>query len=241
MIIFAKSIKIIWLFFWLIAVTLLLFIPITLAALLSRTGNLAFQLSKIWAWTINKTLFVQASIRGREKIRPGQAYIIVSNHQSHMDIPSIITQIGLQFRWVIKKELLWVPLFGYALYASRNIFIDRSDRESTVNTLHKGVERLPPGVGILFFAEGTRSPDGQIQSFKKGAFVTALNTGWPILPLTVNGSRKVLPKGSYVFSPGRIEVVVGDPIDTSQYSEENMDLLIAKTRETILASFLPPN
>ncbi len=121
-----NPLKITWAAFWLSLMTLLLFIPITIAALFSRTGNLAFNISKIWAIVIQRALFAKTTIAGKEKIRTGVPYVIISNHQSNMDIPAIITQLGIQFRWIIKKELLYVPFFGYALYASRNVIISFS-------------------------------------------------------------------------------------------------------------------
>jgi 1-acyl-sn-glycerol-3-phosphate acyltransferase len=126
-----------------------------------------------------------------------------------------------------------VPLFGPALYASRNIFIDRSNPEKARESIRKGLDRLPAGVSVMFFAEGTRSSDGRLQEFKKGAFNVALEKNFPILPVTVNGSRYVLPKKSIVFNPGRIRVVVGDPIDTHGYTHDSMADLMAKTRAAI--------
>jgi 1-acyl-sn-glycerol-3-phosphate acyltransferase len=98
------------------------------------------------------------------------------------------------------------------------------------------MDRLPRGVSVLFFSEGTRSPDGNIQEFKKGGFVTAIQQGLPILPVTVNGSRKVLPKGSMVFYPGPIEVVVGDPIETKNYTADRLGELVKMTRDTIISN-----
>jgi len=236
---FSKKAKIVWMAFWLALATLLLFVPITLAALLSRTGNLAFNLSKIWAWVTIIAGRVEISVRGAENIKKGQSYIIISNHQSLYDISALVTKLRIQFRWIIKKELLKAPLFGYALYASRNIFIDRSNREKSVESIQKGMSRLPPGTGVMFFAEGTRSPDGKIHAFKKGGFVTAIAGKTPILPVTVNGSRKILPKKSAVVNPGHIEVVVGEPIDTAGYSHDTVEDLMTKTRNLIVANFNP--
>ena len=132
-----------------------------------------------------------------------------------------------------------MPLFGYALHASRNIFIDRSNHDKATESINKGLERLPDGVSIMFFAEGTRSRDGSIGPFKKGGFRCALHDNRPILPVTVNGSRKILPKGALVFHPGTIEVVVGDPIDTSNYSIQNIETLIGKTRTVIISNHNP--
>jgi len=227
--------KILWLSFWAFFATGILFFPITLAAFFSRTGNLAFNISKIWAWFILKVTMVKTVIVGREKIEKNQSYIIISNHQSLFDIPALVTQLGIQFRWIIKKELLKIPLFGYALYASKNIFIDRSNLEKTIQSIHKGLKRLPAGVGIIFFAEGTRSADGTLQKFKKGGFVTALETGFPILPVAVSGGNKILPKKSLVFNPGSIRVAIADPIDTREYSHAKLDELMSKTRNAILS------
>src|SRR6056297_2718843 len=168
---FLNYMKFVWLLFWLITATVILFLPIVTAALLSRTGNLAFTLCKIWTLTLLKVTGIRLAIRGRKKIDKNRSYIIISNHQSHFDIPALIHGLGIQYRSVIKNELRKIPLFGYALFASRNIFIDRSDHQSAIRSINEGIDRLPPGAGVLFFAEGTRSPDGRIQKFKKGGFI----------------------------------------------------------------------
>jgi 1-acyl-sn-glycerol-3-phosphate acyltransferase len=234
-----RMVKIAWLSFWIVIATLVLFLPITVSALFSSTGNLPFSLSRIWARVVLLATGTRTVIRGRERIERGQSYIIISNHQSHFDILALVTSLRIQFRWVIKRELLKIPLFGYALYASRNIFIDRSNREQSMKSIHDGMDRLPRGAGVMFFAEGTRSPDGAIQQFKKGGFVIAIERNLPILPVTVNGSRRVLPKGSIVYNSGRIEVVVGDPIDTSGYTQEGLNKLIDDTRSVVISNFNP--
>jgi 1-acyl-sn-glycerol-3-phosphate acyltransferase len=232
-------IRVLWLFLWAGIATLVLAMPIISAGLLSRTGNLAFSLSKIWAWTMLAVSFVRTEIKNRDRIEPKTSYIIISNHQSLYDILALVTTLGIQYRWFIKKEILRVPLFGYGLYASRNIFIDRSNTARAIESINRGIDRLPKGVSIMVFAEGTRSPDGRIQEFKKGGFVTAVRRSIPILPVTVNGSRRVLPKGSLAFKPGKIQVVIGDPIDTGGYSSETVDQLINRTRQAIIANFDP--
>lgn len=231
--------KVIWISLWAAIATLIVFLPVTISALLSRTGNLAFTLSKIWAHIMLKATRVRPVVRGREKIKPGQSYIIISNHQSEYDILAIVTTLGIQYRWIIKKELRKAPMFGYALYASRNIFIDRGDPEQAMQSIRNGLERLPDGVSVMFFAEGTRSADGTIAPFKKGGFLMALEKGLPILPVTVNGSRRVLPKKSLVFNPGPIEVVVADPIDVRGYTRETLQDLVDRTREVVISNFNP--
>jgi 1-acyl-sn-glycerol-3-phosphate acyltransferase len=225
--------KAVWIYLWAIVMTLLLAFPILAVAFLSRTGNLPFTISKIWARVMLLVSGVRVSITGRERIKKGTSYVIISNHQSLYDILALVTSLGVQYRWMIKKELLKVPLFGYALYASRNIFIDRSDNERARESIARGVARLPRGASVLVFAEGTRSKDGKLREFKKGGFVIALERHFPVLPVAVKGSRKILPKGAVSFRSGRIEVAVGEPIDTAGFDRESMDSLIARTRSAV--------
>ena len=234
-----KAICVVWLGFWATVATVILGIPVMVAGMLSRTGNLAFSISKIWAYTMIAASFVRTEIKNKNKILKGTPYIIISNHQSHYDIITLVTTLGIQFRWIIKKEILKLPIFGYALYASRNIFIDRSNTTSAIESINKGFDRLPNGVSVMVFAEGTRSPDGQIHEFKKGGFITAVRLKIPILPVTINGSRRVMRKGSFTLKPGKIQVVIGDPIDTSSYTTDTVQELIGKTRQAIIANFDP--
>ena len=231
--------KFLWAGFWVFFATIAVFIPIVTVSLLSSTGNLPFILSKVWAWIILKVTWVRLESRGNDNIREGQSYIIISNHQSHFDSLALVIKLGIQFRWIIKKELRKIPFFGFALYKSRNIFIDRSDRQKAVESIRDGMKRLPAGVSVMFFVEGTRSPDGKIHEFKKGGFATAVESGLPILPVTVNGSRKILPKKALVFNPGVIEVVVGKPVATENYTHDNLEELMDKTRNIIVSNFNP--
>jgi 1-acyl-sn-glycerol-3-phosphate acyltransferase len=232
-----NAIRVGWLGLCVTAATIIVFVPITVAGLLSRTGNLAFSISRLWAYFMLGVSFVRTEIKNKEKIQKGTSYVIISNHQSLFDILALVTGLGVQFRWFIKKEVLKIPLFGYALYASRNIFIDRANTPSAIESINKGMDRLPNDASVMVFAEGTRSPDGRIHEFKKGGFITAFTRKLPILPVTINGSRRVLPKGSLVVKPGKIQVVIGDPIDTSGYAPETARKLIAKTRQAVMANF----
>jgi 1-acyl-sn-glycerol-3-phosphate acyltransferase len=235
-----NSIKFIWLAAWLVLATLLVFIPILIAAAFSRTGNLAYYFSLGWAWTILKVTGVAIAVDGKDNLTPGQAYVIIANHQSHFDSLALALGLGVQIRWVGKQELRRIPLFGYALYALRHILIDRTDHERAVSSIRRGVRRLGPGTSILFFPEGTRSADGRLQPFKKGAFATALEAGFPILPVTINGSREVLPKNSLVFYPGRIHLTIAPPITTKGERPESMAMLMQQTRNRLQSSLREP-
>ncbi|BES73551.1 lysophospholipid acyltransferase family protein [Marinobacter nanhaiticus D15-8W] len=230
-----KVLKSVWIIFWAIALTLLLFLPIVLAALLGRRGDVAFHGTQVYAWILLKVTGIRLTVVGLEHIEPGQRYMILSNHASYLDPPALVLALGLQYRWVIKKELRRIPLFGLALEASRNLFIDRSKGSDAMRSIRENVDRLPDGTGVLIFPEGTRSWDGQLLPFKKGGFIIAKDGGLPILPVTIRGSHDRLPKGSGAFTSGRIEVVVHPPIPTEDLTIEE---LIDETRAEI-ASALP--
>ncbi len=234
-----RWIRIGWLSCWLAIATLLVFPPITLVSLFSKTGNSMFQLARLWAWLILKVTGVKVVVRGLEKIDRTRSYMIMSNHQSHFDGPALALGLGgLQFRWIAKKELLRIPLFGHCLNSSRNIFIDRTNRDAAIASIRNGIGRLPEGAGVMCFAEGTRSDSGRIEAFKKGGFVAALEHGMPLLPVTINGSRHILPKHSVVFRRGIIELIVSNPIETSGKSIADLDGLIQATRHIIQSNHI---
>lgn len=225
-----RTAKSIWILFWASLLTLVLFLPIVAAALLGKRGDAAFRGTQVFAWAILKLTGIRLNVTGREHIVPGQRYVILSNHASYFDPPALVLALGLQYRWVIKKELRKVPLFGLALETSRNLFIDRSKGSDALSSIKRGVAQLPDGTGILLFPEGTRSRDGQLLPFKKGGFVIARDGGLPILPVTIRGSHDRLPKGTAAFSPGLIDVIIHPPVATAGRTVEE---LMGEVRGTI--------
>jgi 1-acyl-sn-glycerol-3-phosphate acyltransferase len=176
-------------------------------------GKHVYRISRFWTWIILKLGGVSLSVLGLEQIRPRQAYVFMSNHQSNIDIPVLIQSlIGHQLRWIAKKELLWIPFFGWALWAAKHIPVDRRNARSALKSLRTARERLRAGVSVVVFPEGTRSKDGRLLKFKKGGVLLALQTGAPIVPVTINGTRKVLPAGAWRVQPGAVEVVIGEPL-----------------------------
>ena len=177
------------------------------------------------------------SVSGLENIDRKQSYVVIANHQSHFDIFIISGWLNMDLKWVMKKELRKVPFIGYACKKVGYILIDRSDRKNAIKEINAAKKRIVNGTSVMFFPEGTRSMDGNISPFKKGAFVIALQLGLPILPVTINGTRKILPRGSMDLWPGHVDTIVHPPIDTSNYSENNLSELIQHSRNVILESF----
>ena len=174
-----------------------------------------------------KTNRVRVTASGLSNLDPSQSYVFISNHASHLDSPAIALVIPHTLRFIGKSTLARIPFFGWAARRIGIIFIQRRDPESARRTLAQEAQSLTGGVSTLFYAEGTRSPDGHLQAFKKGGAMLALQTGLPIVPLTVLGSRDLLPKHSLHIRPGTIHIVVGAPISTVGLGVEDRDALLA--------------
>jgi len=186
-----------------------------------------------WARLIGYLTPMFATVKGRENIEPRDSYVVVSNHQSQYDIILLYGWIGIDFKWVMKKELRKVPILGYACEKLGHVYIDRSNRSAALASLNEAKQRVRGGTSVIFFPEGTRSRTGEVGEFKKGAFRMALDLGLPILPVSISGTKDILPaKGRLIF-PGRVEMTVHAPIDTNIFDKSTLPALIARTRDTI--------
>jgi len=173
------------------------------------------------------------AVRGRHHIDKRQSYVIVSNHLSHYDIFVLYGWLGIDFKWVMKKELRSLPALGAACEKMGHIYIDRSNRETAIASLEEAKKGIVNGTSVLFFPEGTRSASGKMGEFKKGAFVMALDLGIPILPITILHTDKILPPRTMDLFPGRASMVVHEPIDVAEYGTERLGDLMAAVREVI--------
>ena len=173
-------------------------------------------------------------VEGGEHLRDGGARIIVSNHQSWFDVFALTASLPTSVRFVTKAELGKIPVFGRAWKGCGHISIDRGDHAAAVESLDVAARRIhDERMTIVMFAEGTRSMSGELQQFKKGAFVLAIKAGVPIVPIGVIGTHQIMPKGSLRFRPGEIVIRVGDPIQVDGLTIENRDTLMARTRRAV--------
>lgn len=176
-------------------------------------------------------------VHGLENIRPGTPQVLTGNHQSWFDVLAVAANLPKSYHFVAKKELERVVIFGRAWKLAGHISIDRSNRESAIASLDRAGEQLrAEGSCVVLFPEGTRSPTGELQEFKKGPFMLALHTGVPIVPFGVAGSRRVMPKGRWRVRKGRIIVRFGRPIPTTGLSPdapEDRDALMAQVRDEV--------
>lgn len=202
--------------------------------LFDRHGKVAYRVNKFWTWIIVWAGGVTLKVHGLENIDPNQQYIFMVNHQSNVDIPVLVQSLPqFQLRWVAKKELLKVPFFGWAMWATKHVTVDRQDPQDAVRSLRVAKERMANGISIVVFPEGTRSRDGKLQRFKKGGFLLAAQAGKPVVPVTINGSGRLLPSGAFQLRPGAIDVTIDKPISVEGYRAGNLRLLSNQVRDTI--------
>jgi 1-acyl-sn-glycerol-3-phosphate acyltransferase len=213
--------------------TLILGIPLIFISLMSKTGKLPFKFGYAWSWLLMKTNRVKIQVVGLEKFARETSYVFISNHTSNLDPPAVALAIPQTLRFIGKSSLAKIPIFGWAAKLSRMIFIDRSNHAKAIETINKAIKDLKDGISAFFFAEGTRSADGALQSFKKGGIVLALKAKLPIIPITIIDSYRLMPKNAIRIRPGILKVIIGDPIDTSAYSDDDKDLLLQKVRNII--------
>jgi 1-acyl-sn-glycerol-3-phosphate acyltransferase len=192
----------------------LMILPHVIISSCSRTGDIPHIMARYWARFTLMCANSQVEITGEENLPDGPA-VYMANHASHFDVFALLGWLNIQFRWTVKKELFQIPLLGLAMKRSGYILIDRSNHARALSSLQTAAEKIANGTSILIFPEGTRSCDGALQyPFKKGGFHLACQAAVPIVPITVIGSREVLPKHGMKITPGKISLKIGNPIPT---------------------------
>lgn len=195
--------------------------------------NMAHRVGNIWARMLLAVANTKVEIIGAENVLIGKPQIFMANHQSDFDVLIVLAHLPGQFRWIVKKELFQIPIFGRAMQSAGYIEIDREDREKAMLSIDKAAMKIREGKSVMSFPEGTRSKDGKIKPFKHGMFYLAIKSGVPIVPISIIGAGEIMPKRSLHIRPGRITLVIDKPIDVSGYSLENRYELIDKVHDVI--------
>lgn len=192
-----------------------IYIPVIVAVALLRPGDyLYYRLVRVWVAAALAIFGVRVEATGAERLVAGEDYVLLVNHRSHFDSLAIVTALGArETRWVAKRELLKVPLFGYGLRVTGQILVDRKDHSQALEALRASLGKR--GATVVFFAEGERSATAALSAFKKGGAAFAIDAGLPVVPVAIAGSERVLPKHSLVVLPGSIQVAFGEPISTA--------------------------
>ncbi len=197
-----------------------------------------------WAGVKGVMFFVRAvgvrvHVKGVERIPPGVC-LFAANHTSSADAPAIVGAIPRRVAVLLKASLFRWPIVGQAFRAAHFIPVQRGARDSAIASIEKATEAMKGGQSFLIYPEGTRSPDGRLQEFKKGAAMMAIKAGVPIVPMVCSGAHRIMEKRSLVIHPGEIGVEFLEPIDASRYSLDERDVLNQKVHDA-MAEALPPD
>ncbi len=210
--------------------TVVLSLTALFISLLHPRGDVVHRMARFWAKIYLLIGGVTVSLVNGEKIE-NPPYIFMSNHQSALDIFALLAGLPLSFRFIAKQELFRIPFFGWAMTRAGYISLDRDHPREAVKALDDAANKIRKGLNIVMFPEGTRSEDGQLLPFKKGSFTLALKASVPIIPLGIQGTNLLQPKGAFLpAGKGRVVLVVGDPVPTAGLGRKEKDGLVERVR-----------
>ena len=215
-----------WLWQYLVAWPLLLVLTIftavfTVCTVHWRNAEFVHKVQQFWSRSFFWLMFLPVSVDGEEHIQKGQSYVFVSNHQSMFDVWLIYGWLPVIFKWLMKAELRKVPFVGTGCKAAGHIFVERRNAKAAMESLREVEKQLVNGVSTVIFPEGTRSLNGEVGRFKRGAFQIALDLGLPVIPLSLDGCFEVLPKGKPFVHRHPVHMYIGEPIDLKQFDDPN--------------------
>jgi 1-acyl-sn-glycerol-3-phosphate acyltransferase len=200
-------------------------------------GTRQHRCAQTWSRMIARTVGARVRVHGAEHIRPGASYVFLSTHQSYMDIPVMLGYIPAQLRIAAKREVFQIPFLGWHMRRAGHISINRSSTTEAVASLRSAADQIGEGVSAFLYPEGTRSRDGSLQPFKKGGFKLAMQARLPIIPVTIVGTRQLLPRDSIIFRPGPVDMYLDAPLPTGGLSDEDLPELMQSVRDSMASHF----
>ncbi|HCY76406.1 MAG TPA: hypothetical protein DHV28_10835 [Ignavibacteriales bacterium] len=205
---------------------------------IDRSFTLYHYLAKIFPLGILIISGVKVKITGIENINRKDVYVFASNHSSQLDITALQWGVPNRLSMIFKKELARIPFFGWQLYLGPYVVVDRKDPQAAMKSLKEAKKVMDEKkISVLVFPEGTRSETGEVQLFKRGAFYLASHSGYPIVPITINGTKKIMPKGSFKLKSGTIYLHFDKPIPTNNIKTKQEEIaLMEKVREIIISN-----
>ena len=190
----------------------------------------------IWGRLFYLIFLIPVHVHGKEHIQKGHSYVIAPNHQSYWDAFLIYGYIGIKFKWMMKKELGRIPFVGWACYMAGCIFIDRSSRASSMESIRKAESKLNNGMSVVIFPEGTRTPDGNMAKFKRGAFLISEELSLPILPVTIDGNYDVMSRHAWNVTWHPVHITIHEPVWPSGKKcadEQELKTIMAQTSDKV--------
>ncbi len=193
-------------------------VPAIAAAFVPPRGDWFLRFARGWARSLLAVSGITVRVLHPERLSTGRSVVLASNHESFCDIVVLLACLPFPVRFLAKRSVFRVPVLGWSIAAAGFIPVDRGDRKGGAAALDAALKRLRQGRSVVIFPEETRSRTGEIQPFRKGAALLALRSGLPLLPVGLAGTRRLLPRGSLVMSPGRAVVCVGNPIEGKRHN-----------------------
>jgi 1-acyl-sn-glycerol-3-phosphate acyltransferase len=221
--------------FWFTSIALVAPLLIALV-LITRNENFIYSPVRMFIRAGLAMVGVRVEVSGIERLDPKQTYIFTPNHQSLIEVPLFVTYLGRNPAYLGKKEVFKYPVFGYGIRLIGVVPVDRSNSPAAVESARLATENLRHGKSYVVYPEGTRSRDGHLLPFKKGAFMMAIDAGVPVVPVTVSGATKIMPKAQIKVFPSTVRITVHEPISTKGYSKENVAELVELTRAKIFSA-----
>jgi 1-acyl-sn-glycerol-3-phosphate acyltransferase len=202
------------------------------SSLFDRHGYFGHWCARVWARLILVTTGVRVEVAGMERLDPNRTYVFVSNHQSHYDTAVLFATLPYQLRIIAKDALGRFPVLGWHLRRTGHILVDRKRPDR--GAIFKWAGRLTSlGLSLIVYPEGTRSPDGRVAPFKAGSFHIALQAGLAVVPLSISGTRRVMRKGELAARPGRVRLVIHDPIETAGLAGADVKEFAERVRQIV--------
>lgn len=205
----------------------------TVVALVRSTSLWIDRIARAWARSILWAAGVTISVENEERLRTTDHCVIVANHYSYFDIPVLLASVHHQLRIFAKASLFKIPIFGWSIRAAGFIPIDRKNRRTALQSFDLATDRIRKGNSILVFPEEGRTRHRELRPFQRGAFLLALRSELPILPIVIRGTRDVMKAGAKRIKPGHVTVTVLEPIDTHGMSVKDNERVAAETRQKI--------
>jgi 1-acyl-sn-glycerol-3-phosphate acyltransferase len=198
-----------------------------------KSKSQAQQFPRAWGRILCRLANIRVRVEGGEQLDQAKPYIFIGNHCSMADIMSFSGYITHDYRWIAKKELFAIPIFGTGMKAVDFISIDRSHGREAVQSLNDAAQRIAEGSSVILFPEGTRSPDGRLQPFKTGAVMLAIKAGVEVVPVGFNGTYQALPKGKLLSRGGEVVLRIGTPLPTKNFKAKDKQELAAILQQRV--------
>jgi len=216
------------------SITMVLFFLLSIPEMLLRGhGDRAIWFAR-HAWGPSILKLAGARLEVHRAVLPEGPLVFASNHESALDIPALLSVLPRNVRFIAKRELFRIPIFGWYMRVGGHVPVDRANRSSAIETLRRAGEMVRAGTSLIVFPEGTRSRDGRVHAFKKGPFLVAMEAGVPVVPVAISGAGHLNPKAAIAAQPGTIRISIGEAVRPGDHADKTA-LLVEVRRRVVLA------